>query len=169
MGFAVPPFHEVVFEHRELAPVDLERLSVRGEREHQPLGAGALHMPCFDSGREHAEWQRLPAGLPSDGRTRQLELRDGPLLPRLAPQRKGDGPPAQRLAFALAGQHITELEIPQQRLRFGDEIVDRFMAGTNGCLNDDLGHGVLGRLGLGNRDWHLAFLLLRDFFRWRGR
>ncbi len=47
----------------------------------------------------------------TDRRTRELELGDGPLLPRFAPQRKGDRPPAQRLALALSGQDILELEV----------------------------------------------------------
>ena len=102
-------------------------------------------------GVSDAKGQRLPAGFPLDRRTRQLELRDGPLLLRLAPQRKSDGPPAQRLALALSGQDVFELDVTEQRLRFGDEIVDRLVTVADATLDDDLGaHRCLGLLGLGD-------------------
>ncbi len=90
---------------------------------------------------------------------------DGPLLLRLAPQRKSHGPPAQRLALALAGQDISELDVPQKRLPFGDEVVDRLVTIADATLDDDLGQALVGLLGLGNGKRNLAFLLLRFFRR----
>ncbi|MBK7902966.1 MAG: hypothetical protein IPJ97_08430 [Proteobacteria bacterium] len=64
----------------------------------------------------------LPAGLPFDRRAGDLDVHDGPLLLRLAPQRKDDRTPAQRLLSAFAREHILEFDITKQRLRFGHEI-----------------------------------------------
>ena len=116
--------------------------------------------------------QRLAARLPLDRRTGKLDLRDGPFLLRLAPQREGDRASTQRLAFALAGQDVLEFDVAQQRLPFGDEIVDRLVAVANVRLDDHLGDGVfrlldLGFLGLGDGQRDLALLLLGFLLRFR--
>ena len=61
---------------------------------------------------------------------------------RLAPQREGDGPAAQRLAFSLAGQDIFELDVTQQVPRLGDEIEDRLVTQADVALDHDFRIGA---------------------------
>src|SRR5262249_30922317 len=55
---------ECVVEYRELAAIDLQLFAAAREREHEPLGPRALHMPRLDTGRAHGEGHRPAAGLP---------------------------------------------------------------------------------------------------------
>ena len=128
---------KVVVEHGELASVDLQGIPVPGEGEHQPLGTGALHVPRLDTRRESAKGQGPPTGFPLDRRTRELDVGDGPLLLRVAPQRKGDGAPAEHLILPFSGEDVLELDVTEKCLRFGDEIVDRLMT-VAAALDDDL-------------------------------
>ena len=57
-------------------------------------------------------------------------MRDGPLLLRFAPQRKGDGAPAEHLILPFASEDVLELDVTEKCLRFGDEIVDRLTTVT---------------------------------------
>ena len=91
---------------------------------------------------------------------------DGPLLLRFAPQRKGDGASAEHLILPFSGEDVLELDVTEQCLRFGDEIVDRLMTAT-AALDDDLLGSLIGLLRLGNGKWNLAFFLLRAFVRRR--
>jgi hypothetical protein len=127
-------------------------------------------VPRLDTGRESAKGQGLATGFPADRRARQLDLGDSPLLLRIAPQCKGHGTTAQNLIFSLASEDVLELDITQQCLSFGDEIVDHLVTSS---LDDDLLGGLLwslrGRLRLGDGKGNLAFFLLRTFVRGRSR
>ena len=92
-----------------------------------------------DTGREIAKGQGLPTGCPLDRWARQLDLGDRPLLLRLAPQCEGHGTTAENLLLPLTSEDVLELDVAQQRLSFGDEIVDDLVTMT---LDDDF----LGRL-----------------------
>jgi hypothetical protein len=52
-------------------------------------------------------------------------VRDGPLLLRFTPQRKGDGAPAEHLILPFSSEDVLELDVTEKDLRFDDEIVDR--------------------------------------------
>jgi hypothetical protein len=85
---------------------------------------------------------------------------DRPLLRLFAPERKGDRPAAEHLILPFASEDVLELDITEKGLRFGDTVVDRFMAVT-GAVNDDLlGRSLLGLLRLGNSKGNLALFLL---------
>jgi len=57
-------------------------------------------------------------------------VRDEPLLLRFAPQRKGDGAPAEHLILRVSSEDVLELDVTEKCLRFGDEIVDRLTTFT---------------------------------------
>src|SRR6185503_3256956 len=140
-GAPLPALDEGVVEYGELAAVDLQRIPVPGEREHQPLGTGAFHVPRLDTRRESAKSQGLPPiGVPLDRRTRELDVCDGPLLLRFAPQREGDGATAEYLILPFSSEDVLELDVTEKCLRFGDEIVDRLTTVTaalgGSCLRD---------------------------------
>ncbi len=59
-GAPLPALDEGVVEYGELASVDLQRIPVPGEGEHQPLGTGAFHVPRLDTRRESAKSQGFP-------------------------------------------------------------------------------------------------------------
>jgi hypothetical protein len=87
---------------------------------------------------------------------------DGPVLLRLAPQRKGDRPPTEHLIPPFASEDVLELDVTQTYLRFGNEIVDRLIT-IAATVDDDLPGCLVGvlRLRLGDGEWNLALLLLR--------
>src|SRR6185503_9706210 len=116
--------------------------------------------------REGAKRQGLPTGFPPDRRPRQLDLGNRPLLLRLAPQCEGHRTTAENLILPLPGEDVLELDVTQQRLSFGNEIVDDLVASS---LDDDLLGRLSGLLGLGDGKGNLAFLLLRAFVRGGGR
>ena len=114
-------------ENREFPPVDLQRLSVFGESEHQPFGTGALHVPCRYPWRAHDDRQRLFPRLPFDRRAGNFDVHDRPFLLRVAPQGKRDRAPAKHLPFPLSREEILKLHITKQRLGHGHEIQDQFV------------------------------------------
>ena len=141
---------EVVVEHGELAPVNLQRISVSRKGKHQPLGTGALDVPRLNTRRESAKVQRLPTGSPLDRRTRDLNVGDGPFLLRFAPQRKGDRASTEHLILPFSSEDVLELDVTQTCLRFGDEIVDRHIAVT-AAVDHNLPGSLIGVLRFGNR------------------
>jgi hypothetical protein len=67
------------------------------------------------------------------------------------------------LILSFASQDVLKLDIPEQCLRFGDEVVDRPMT-LPGAVNDDLG-GTLCFFRLGDGKWNHTFFLLRTLIR----
>jgi hypothetical protein len=104
--------------------------------------------------------QGLPIiGVPLDRRTWEFDLRDGPLLLRFAPQRKGDGAPAEHLVLPFCRKDVLELDITEKCLRFGDELADHLTT-VPAPFDDGLLGSLIVLLRSGNGKWHLAFFLL---------
>ena len=137
----------------KLAAVDLQLLAAARECEHQPLGPCALHVPRLNAGREHGEGQWPAAGLPFHRRAGDLQVSNGPVLLRLAPQREGDRPAAQHLTPALTDEDVLQFYVAQLRLALSNQVADDEVALAT--LHDQLRQV----LSLG---WRLALLRLGD-------
>ena len=164
-GAPVSALERSVVEDREFAPVDLQRIAVLREGEHQPLGARTLYMAGLDARREYSKGQGLAARPPVHRGTRDLDMRERPGLLRLIPQREYHRPTAQSLAPALASEHIRKLDIAQKRLRLSYQIVDHLVPDEAAALDDDLFGRLFGVFRLRNGNGDLALLFLgRAFF-----
>jgi hypothetical protein len=118
------------------------------------------------------ERERFSSGLPFDRRTRNLDVRDGPFVLGLAPQRKSDGTSAKHFFPALLREEVLELDIAKTHFRFGHQISDDFVALTDRSRDDyfrDFIRGCInGRLRFGNGKRNFPLHFLRRFLLFLG-
>jgi hypothetical protein len=85
---------------------------------------------------------------------------DEPLVLCFAPQRKGDGAPAEHMILPFSNEDVLELDVSEKCLRFDDEIADRLTAVVT-TFDDSIPGSLIVLLGLGNGEGDLAFYLPR--------
>ena len=154
----------VVVEHRELAAVHLQLLAIPRKCEHEPLGPRSLDVLRLNSGSAHGERQFSAAGLPFHRWAGDLQVGDGPVLLRLAPQREGDRPAAQHLMPTLTDKGVVQIHVAQLRLALGNQVADDEVA--RAAFDDQLRQVsslrrrlALFRLGDGHRNFTVTLAL----------
>jgi len=103
---------------RPSAPRRRARMRTSAARPLCPSRAAPQYRACAREG----QWSA--AGLPFHRRAGDLQVNNGPVLPRLAPQREGDRPAAQHLTPALTGEGVLQFYVAQLRLTLGNQVAD---------------------------------------------